>query len=130
MGNTVLDTTPPVLVPAPSFWSRSQVEHMAALVRLLSSSHKGRANGITAQALAAQLCVSERMLRTLVSAAREEGVAISATPDTGYYVAETAEELAECCAFLRTRAMHSLRQEAQLRRIPLPDLLGQLHLPT
>ncbi len=130
MGSTVLDTTPPVLVPAPSFWSRTQAEHMVALVRLLSTRHKGRAHGITAHELATQLSVSERMLRTLVSAAREDGLAISATPDTGYYVAETAEELAECCAFLRGRAMKTLRIEAQLRRIPLPDLLGQLHLPT
>ena len=125
-----LDTTPVVHLPAPSGWSRSQAEHMAALVQLLSTRHKGRAHGISAETLAAQLGVSERMLRNLVSAAREDGLAISATPDTGYYVAETAAEVEECCRFLRGRAMKSLRLEAQLKRIPLPDLLGQLHLPT
>ena len=43
---------------------------------------------------------------------------------------QTAEELESCCAFLRARAMHSLMIEARLRRLPLPDLLGQLKLPT
>ena len=40
------------------------------------------------------------------------------------------DEIRRCCAFLHRRAMHSLRLEAQMRRIPLPDLLGQLHLNT
>jgi len=100
------------------------------LLQVLASSHTGAANGIGATALAARCCTSERMLRTLISEARAEGMAIAGTPSTGYYIAETAEELQQCCAFLRSRAMHSLHIEAQLRRIPLADLLGQLHLPT
>ena len=83
-----------------------------------------------AEALAALLCVTERQLRALISEAREQGVAICATPETGYYIATEPDEIERCCAFLRSRAMHSLRLEAQLRRIPLPDLIGQLHLPT
>lgn len=114
----------------PQHWTPLRAAHMAALVNLLCSRHTGRANGVSAAALADELCMSERMLRCLVSEARERGVAISATPETGYYVAETAAEMQESCKFLRSRAMHSLRMEAQLRHIPLPDLLGQLHLPT
>ena len=117
-------------IPAPAPWARSRAEHLAALVQLLSTAHAGRARGISAEKLAARLCLPERTLRVLISQAREDGIAISATPETGYYVAETAAELQDSCDFLRSRAMHSLRMEAQLRRIPLPDLLGQLHLPT
>lgn len=119
-----------LVLPAPSHWARSRTEQMAALVQLLSTRHAGRANGIGAEDLARQICVHERMLRSLVSEAREAGLAISATPETGYYVAQTAEELQESCEFLRSRAMHSLRMEAQLRRIPLQDLVGHLRLPT
>jgi hypothetical protein len=34
------------------------------------------------------------------------------------------------CNFLYDRAMTSLRQIATMRRVSLPDLRGQLHLPT
>lgn len=100
-----------------------------ALVQMLNHSHTGAASGIGAAALAAKLQVTERTLRQLVSDAREDGVAIAGTPTTGYYIAETPEELQQCCAFLRARAMHSLRIEAQLSRKTLADLLGQLQLP-
>lgn len=114
--------------PAPANPPRDQL--LASLVQYLSAQHTGKANGIGAELLAERLGITERLLRALVSQAREDGVAISATPETGYYIAQTADELEESCEFLRSRAMHSLRMEAQLRRIPLPDLLGQLHLNT
>jgi hypothetical protein len=102
----------------------------ALLIQRLAASHIGASRGIGARALAGALGVRERVLRLLISDAREDGIAIAGTPDTGYFIAETAAELEDCCAFLRSRAMHSLHIEAQLRRMPLADLLGQLHLPT
>lgn len=102
----------------------------AALVQLLGTRHRGRGNGINCEQLARALEINERHVRAVVSAAREDGLAIVGTPETGYFVAETADELEECCRFLRNRAMHSLRIESRLRNIPLPDLLGQLHLNT
>ena len=92
--------------------------------------HVGQANGITAVALAHMLDVPERRVRALVTEAREDGVAIAATPESGYFIAQTPEELEMCCAFLRSRAIHSLTLEARLRKISLLDLLGQLRLPT
>ncbi len=92
--------------------------------------HIGAANGITAEALSHVIDAPERRLRQLVSELREEGVAICARPETGYFIAATPEELEECCAFLRSRAMHSLMLESRLRKIPLPDLLGQLRIRT
>lgn len=103
---------------------------LSLLVMELSHRHLGRRNGVTAAALAQKLGVSERMLRTLISRAREDGIAIVGTPETGYFVADNDKELRECCAFLRARAMHSLMIEARLRKIALPELLGQLHLDT
>lgn len=106
-------------------------EQLAArLLARLAERHTGKARGIGAEQLAHELGITERVLRSLVSDLREAGTAVSATPETGYYIAQTAAELEESCDFLRSRALHSLRMEAQLRRIPLPDLLGQLHLET
>lgn len=94
------------------------------------SHHIGRANGADVEALAVQLDTNARHVRALVSELRLDGIAISATPGTGYYIAATADDVERSCAFLRARAMHSLTLEARLRKITLPDLIGQLHLRT
>lgn len=99
--------------------------------------HIGRARGITARRLVQEITgdlfagpLAERVLRKVVSALREDGVAVCAHPSAGYFIAETPEELDWCCKYLRRRALHSLRKESRLRKIPLPELLGQLLLPT
>jgi len=98
---------------------------MAALAR-----HVGAQRGIRADELAQLLGTNERKLRDFISELRADGVAVCGHPSTGYYIAATASELEDPCRFLRSRAMHSLVLEARLRKIPLPDLLGQLHLET
>lgn len=102
----------------------------AADVLAALSSHVGAGNGITAADLAARLGLLPRMVRQLVSELRLNGHAVCGTPKTGYYIAETEAELEHTCQFLRSRALHSLALEAALRKTPLPDLIGQLHLPT
>jgi hypothetical protein len=72
----------------------------------------------------------ERQIRNLVTELRRDGHHICAHPSTGYFMAETAEELDRTCLFLYDRAMASLQQVAAMRKISLPDLRGQLHLPT
>lgn len=91
-------------------------------------SHKGRANGIKASLLSDKTGMGERTLRSAISALREAGIAVVGTPDTGYYLAQNAEELNECCAFLRSRAMHSLVIEARLKQLSMPELMGQIAL--
>lgn len=105
---------------------------MATASQLLNllSRRIGKGNGIGVRQLALQLDTTERHIRTLVSELREDCHAICGTPKDGYYIAATPEELQHTCEFLRSRAMHSLTLESRLRRIPLTDLLGQLHLPT
>jgi len=100
--------------------------HLAAYLQL----HIGKDHGITAAAIAVALGVNERQVRVMVTELREDGVAVCGHPASGYFVAATPEELEETCAFLRSRAMHSLVLESKLRHVPLPDLLGQLRLKT
>src|SRR5688572_20112073 len=97
---------------------------------VLLQAHIGRERGITAAAIAAVLGCPERTVRELVTELRSDGRAVCGHPADGYFMAATREELEETCAFLRARAMHSLVLEAKLRRMPLADLVGQLHLPT
>ena len=94
------------------------------------SRHIGKGRGVRVSALAMQIGVTTRQVRKFVSDLRQDGVAVCGTPTFGYYIASTAEELEETCRFLRTRALHSLTLESRLRKIPLLDLIGQLHLRT
>lgn len=91
-------------------------------------SHVGRARGITGRALAQAVRAPEREVRHAITELREAGEPICAHPGTGYFLAQTAEELDMACAFLRSRALHSLALESKLRKVPLPDLVGQLQM--
>lgn len=101
---------------------------MTTVTQLLNAlaSHQGRASGIAADALARQLGVTPRHLRKLISAAREDGIAICGKPASGYFMPVTPEELQETCAFLEHRAMHSLRKLSRMKKVALPILMGQL----
>lgn len=95
--------------------------------------HTGAANGITARELARAIAgvesaTGERRLRKAIEALREAGHRIGGLPRTGYFLAESDDELQETCDFLYARAMTSLRQIAVLQRVALPDLWGQLRL--
>jgi len=105
---------------------------MATTHQLLAAlaGHIGRDKGITSAHLAALLDVPARRVRTMVSELRLEGEAVCGHPATGYFMAATAEEIEATCQFLRARAMHSLVLESRLRKLPLPDLVGQLKLRT
>ena len=109
----------------------------AAQVLTELSHHIGQANGIHVRDLATRITgqavscgVLERRIRTVVTELRMDGAHICGHPASGYYMAESAAELEETCQFLRSRAMSSLVLESRMRRIGLPELLGQLNLPT
>lgn len=103
---------------------------MSTTVDLLNalSHHHGQKNGIAADSLAKQLQVPPRQLRNLISAAREQGIAICGKPASGYFMPETPQELMETCRFLEARALGSLRKLAVMRNVALPVLMGQLLL--
>lgn len=92
--------------------------------------HHGAANGIGVRALALKAMVSERAVRSAVTELRMQGIALAGHPETGYFIANSADELEPTLDFIRSRAMTSLQLEARLRNIALPDLIGQLRLKT
>jgi biotin operon repressor len=99
-------------------------------LHVVLEAHVGRDKGINAAQIAQILACPERTVRELVTELRMDGVAVCGHPADGYFIAATKEELEETCAFLRSRAMHSLQLLAKLRGMPLADLMGQLHLKT
>jgi hypothetical protein len=109
-------------------------------VLLVLSNHIGRDKGISITELAARCDqefwlegapnASERHVRKLIEQLRSQGQHICAHPQTGYYMAATPEELDRTCLFLHERAMTSLRQVAAMKKVSVPDLRGQLNLPT
>lgn len=99
--------------------------------------HVGKANGVhvreMVRRITGQAAMSEpleRKVRDIVTELRKEGRPICATPSAGYFMAETPEELDETCTFLHDRAMTSLAQVSAMKDVSLPDLRGQLRLPT
>ena len=105
-----------------------------ALVLDVLGDHLGAASGITARDLVTKICgfatgAGERHLRHVVEALRMQGHAICATPEHGYFMAETDAELDASCEFLYGRAMSSLQKICAMKRVAMPDLRGQLRLP-
>lgn len=101
-----------------------------ALVRRL-----GPANGISAADLAAHItgrqnAADERRLRTVIEQLRLDGHPVCATPDAGYHLAANADDLNRTCVFLMKRLVATARQVAAMKRVAMPDLYGQLGLPT
>lgn len=98
--------------------------------------HIGRERGVTAPQLVMEVLGrtgtgDERRLRDLVVELRLQGHHVCAVPGRGgYFLAETPEELEETMTFLRDRAMTSLMQASRMRGISIPDLIGQMRLPT
>lgn len=100
----------------------------AQLLNVLSS-HRGALAGIHVDRLSLITSQPPRVLRKLISELRTEGVAVCGTPETGYFIAASAQELDQfCIKYLEARAMHSLTLSSRLRKIPLPVLAGQLFL--
>lgn len=90
----------------------------------------GAQYGTSVTTLANLMRTTPRQVRQLVSELRMDGIAVCGTPETGYYIAADAEELQQTIDFLKHRALHSLTLASRMSKIPMPDLIGQLHVPT
>jgi biotin operon repressor len=97
------------------------------LLNLLQA-HKGRDRGIKCAALAAQAGIPERAVRRLVSEMRFEGCPIVGTPETGYYLADTPQEVTEFTEFHWHRIRHSMAIVSRVTKQSIPALMGQLSL--
>jgi hypothetical protein len=101
------------------------------------SNHIGKNNGIHVGPLVMRITgqstrnePNERRVRQIVAELRMDGNHICAHPARGYFMAQNPEELNDTCEFLYERAMTSLSQISRMKQISMPDLRGQLHLPT
>lgn len=114
-------------------------EELADRTMVILARHRGRENCIGMGELwrkVFRLPCDHRIndtspLRRLIRKLRRQGEAICSTNDKynpGYYLAETPEELAEFIGRHERRGLASLGQVAKLRKIALPELLGQLQL--
>lgn len=100
------------------------------LLAILSKDHIGRDNAIKGEALAVRIGCKVRTIRTLVLKLRENAVAVCGRPETGYYIAENAEEVDATCKLLEAHGLHQLAVAARMRKTTLPELLGQMNLST
>ncbi|MBI5580809.1 MAG: hypothetical protein HY895_16780 [Deltaproteobacteria bacterium] len=72
-----------------------------------------------------------RRLRRIVTELRREGVPLVSSASRyggGYYLASAGSELADFCGRLRRQALRKLSMEAQIRKVSLSELVGQLRL--
>ena len=72
-----------------------------------------------------------RTLRKIITILRKEGVPIcstSAKNGGGYYIAAAGSELEDYLARLRRRSLTALWMESRIRRIGLPEMLGQMQM--
>lgn len=99
--------------------------------------HIGRSRGVRADILVAHITgdpgpdpAGMRKLRQVITELRMAGHHVCGHPASGYYMAATPEELDATCEFLYERAMTGLTQISRMKNIALPDLRGQLKLPT
>lgn len=98
--------------------------------------HIGRRHGVTATALCREVLgdtptpADERRLRELVVELRMEGNHVCAHPRDGYFLAANVNELEETIGFLRSRSMSGLQQISRMTRVSIPDLVGQMRMPS
>ena len=100
----------------------------------LQQHHVGADNGVCMRRLAVELvgdnadARDERQIRYAIVDLRENGHPVCAHPGAGYFYAENEVEVNQTCEFLLSRANHSLKQIAALKRKAVPDLRGQLSM--
>lgn len=117
-------------------WRLGQAGPLTRHTLLIALSyHIGKRCGIKGKELAALITrryenADERHLRILIEDLRDEGHHICGTPVTGYYIAANEQELNETCEWLYKRSIGTLQRIAKMKNVALPDLRGQLRLPT
>ncbi|MCZ2417452.1 MAG: hypothetical protein LC132_07890 [Burkholderiales bacterium] len=72
-----------------------------------------------------------RYVRYLVTTLRDEGIAICSTSNAaygGYYLAAAGSEIHGYLRRMETRALKILKRVSTIKRLTLPEYLGQMHL--
>lgn len=88
--------------------------------------HIGQGSRIGAAEIARVLGCALALVPALVNALRLAGIAICGDQAAGYFVAGSAEELAQTCRAMHETALQALLLEAQMRGAPLGELLARI----
>jgi len=110
--------------------ARELSEVQAEVWREIAQRH-GRRSAVSVVHPCAMTGLPDRAVRKIVKALIEvHGAPIASSPHApaGYYIPETLEEIRETLESLKGRALSVLTRMARLRRVALPELLGQLAL--
>lgn len=85
---------------------------------LMATLHKGQANAISRKALAAEMDMSDRAVRSLIEKARDEGCLILNKQDgKGYYIAENLDDIVFQYRQDTNRALSILKRRKTMRKI-------------
>lgn len=99
-----------------------------ALVLTALQSRIGVARGMHEAELVAITLLNGRICRKAIELLRLDGVQICGKPETGYYIAATADELNQTTDWMFKRAAKTLKQISRMKKIALPALVGQINL--
>ena len=85
---------------------------------ILSQLARGKANAITKDKLSKRLNCGERTLREKIKELRGAGylIGLSVRRPYGYYIIETAEELQECMAILKSYCVEAALARRDMKR--------------
>lgn len=111
------------------------LNNLEATIMHILKSHRGKDNAISRGALVDAVNgetplfpVHERGIREAIKhLVTQHGERIGSCVG-GYFLIETFEELEKVCRYYHSYGLSSLFVEARLRRVSLPDLLGQLSM--
>lgn len=104
------------------------IERKATVLQVLQN-HVGAANGTHEAELVAATMLNGRLCRKAIELLRLDGVRIGGRPSTGYFIAQTDDELADTFEFMTKRAITTFRQLAAMKRVGMAQLFGQMNLP-
>ena len=112
-----------------------EINSLEAAILMILDTHRGREQSIPRADLVKevnQACllfpVNERTIRQTIKHLVERHGAWIGSSSRGYFLIETTEELERACRYYHGYAMSLLHVEAKLRKVSLPDLIGQLSL--
>lgn len=99
-----------------------------ALVLTALASRIGADKGIHVAELSNITMLNSRICRKAIELLRLDGVQVCGKPETGYYIAATADELNATTDWMFKRAAKTLKQISRMKKIALPALVGQINL--
>ncbi len=99
-----------------------------ALVLTALQSRIGASRGMHVAELSAVTLLNERICRKAIELLRLDGVQLCGKPETGYYIAATADELTGTTDWMFKRAAKTLKQISRMTKTALPALVGQINL--